>query len=85
MHTFTTQTPPAVGTFVQAPFGARAKQIAHVEGYARDGRVKIRAWNAAQGFWMPGTRLVAADDLTSAEGKHIPSLDLTKAKQEAPR
>lgn len=47
----------AVGSFVRVPFG-QTSQVAHVVGYARDGRLKIRAWNRAQDQWMPGTRLV---------------------------
>jgi len=63
----------AIGSFVSIPFGARATQIAVVVGYARDGSVKVRAWNATQGHWMPNARVVAYGDwIKPASASHLP-------------
>lgn len=50
---------PDLGAFVEIPFGARATQIAVVVGYARDGSLKVRAWNNTRRHWMPNARTVA--------------------------
>lgn len=62
-----------IGSFVSIPFGARATQIAHVTGYTRDGRAKVRAWNNTQGKWMPNTRTVTCGaEVKPASASHLP-------------
>lgn len=55
--------PYAVGSFVLVPFGDGRTQIGHLTGYTRTGKVKVRAWNRAQGRWMPNTRTLEARHL----------------------
>lgn len=65
---------PAVGSFVSVPFGARATQIGHVVGYAKDGSIKVRAWNGTQGHWMPHPRVVPFGAwIKPASGAHLPT------------
>ena len=65
---------PAVGSFVLVPFGARATQVAHVTGYTSTGKVKVRAWNAAQGKWMPNARTMRPEYLKGeARAQHLPA------------
>lgn len=52
-----------IGSEVYVPFGAGKFQRARVEGYTRTGKVKVRAYNATQGKWMPNTRTLDPEDI----------------------
>jgi hypothetical protein len=69
---------PAIGSLVTVPFGSRATQLALVCGYGVDRRgkvlIKVRAWNATQGKWMPNPRPVpySAEWIKTAPGTRRP-------------
>jgi len=58
----------AVGSFVMVPFVGNSKQVGQITRIARTGSVKIRAFNATRGWWMPNERTftVAEVDAMSA-------------------
>lgn len=65
---------PAVGSFVAIPFGASATQIGHVVGYTKSKRIKVRAWNATQGRWMPNFRTMSLNpSIVPTLGSHLPA------------
>jgi hypothetical protein len=68
---------PAIGSFVSVPFGSRAEQIAQVVGYGTSKygpQIKVRAWNATQGHWMPNARPITFGDwIKPATAAHLPA------------
>ena len=67
-----------IGSFVYIPFGARSTQIAQVVGYGRRSAtgaviIKVRAWNATQGHWMPNPRPVTwTSHIMAADASDLP-------------
>jgi hypothetical protein len=47
-----------IGDYLWIPFGSGKTQAAHLEGFTKDGRLKVRAYNKSKGKWMPNLRTI---------------------------